>query len=686
MKKQLLLSLGISLLVACGSAEPTENVSSTPTPTVEEEVLKLNGNEATILPDEKKETVYVDADAYGNPIKKTVNVTLKGITSNNYILDESILNDIINTEGDEEYYLYGNQIAWDNRQKDIQYKGTTDKDIPVSVKVTYYLDENEIDPKELIGKDGHVRIRFDYSNHTSESVMVNGQSYTTHIPFMMMTTAFLSKDSYSNINVKNGRLVEMGGQTIFVGLGFPSLEEDLQLYQYEATKEIEIPNYAEFEADVKDFSLDYTATIATTNYLEDLETQDLIDLEGTANDLNEAKDGINKLKDGTNALNDGLNEYKGGMDKYFEGVYNLCIAMDQYVEGFKKLNNNSSQLVNGSKTISDNLKKIKDNLDKIDTEAMKNILDPQTAALLNQVIQQLMVDVQTLSSDNSDVQQMIQEVETFLNDAKSYSDNVLAKKQEIEGALATIDSTQLASTINEEAKAQAKQLIQNALASTTLTDEEKQTILNSLDGIDISASLSSLNQSVSDIQNALGGMNELTIPTIDTQLESMNEAAQDLQTQLSILTNAIQGNAQLVGILTEIGSMIEELQKGISALSSGSTQLTKGISEYTGGVNTLYTAATKIQSGIGELWKASTAFDEGFTEVLKGVKEMKDGVNEFDSKAMNEINKYAGNELKNVIARLRAVKELDHQYTNYSGLVDGVKGSVYFVIETESLK
>lgn len=44
------------------------------------------------------------------------------------------------------------------------------------------------------------------------------------------------------------------------------------------------------------------------------------------------------------------------------------------------------------------------------------------------------------------------------------------------------------------------------------------------------------------------------------------------------------------------------------------------------------------------------------------------------------------NELKNVIARLRAVKELDHQYTNYSGLVDGVKGSVYFVIETESLK
>ena len=685
MKRQILLCLGISLLVACGTTtqEPISTVSPTPTP---EEELRLTGNEPTVLPDEKKEVVYVDTDANGNPIKKSVNVTLKGITSSNYVLDESILQNIKNLQGDEEYYSYGNQIAWDNRQKDIEYKGETDKNLPVGVKVTYYLDGNEIEPRNLAGKSGHVKIRFDYYNNTSENVTINGQPYSIHIPFVMITTAFLYNDVFSNIETTNGRIVEMSGEPIFVGIGIPNLEDDLELYNYEPANEIDIPRYSEFEADVENFKLDFTATLASTNFLEDLDTQDLVDLENTADDLNEAKDGIKKLKDGTNELNDGLHEYKNGMNKYFDGVYNLCIAMDQYVEGFKKLNSNSKQLETASKTISDSLKQLNTALAQIDVEQLKNILDPQTAAFLNQAIQKAMADIEQISSDNADVQEMIQEVEDFLSEAKTYSDTVNAKKSEAESILASIDTTQLATTLNAEAISQAKALVQNALASTSLSDDEKEAIVNSLDGIDISATLSSFSQSINDATTAIEDIPTLTIPSIDTQLSSMKEAANDLQTQLAILSNAISGNAQFIAFLNQIGPMIENLQKSVATLSSGSNEFTKGIKEYTGGVNTLYTAATQIQSGIGELWKATSAFNEGFDAVLDGVKKMKDGVNEFDSKAMDEINKYAGDSLKNVIRRLRAVKELDQRYTNYSGIPEGVKGSVYFVFETEEIK
>ena len=185
MKKKIVLGLGMSLLIACSTNETAiVSPSSTPTPVVEEE-LKLKGSEPTILPDEKREVVYVDADAFGKPIETNVNVTLHGITSNNYVLDESILTNIKNTNGDEEYYTYGSQLAWDNRNADIQYKGVATKELPVGVKVTYYLNGNEINPNELVGKDGHLRIRFDYYNYTSKNVTVNNQSYSLHIPLFI---------------------------------------------------------------------------------------------------------------------------------------------------------------------------------------------------------------------------------------------------------------------------------------------------------------------------------------------------------------------------------------------------------------------------------------------------------------------------------------------------------------------
>ena len=54
-----------------------------------------------VTPGEKEETVYVKADAAGNPTEKSVEVVLKKIEGSDPIEDRSNLRDIKNTEGNE---------------------------------------------------------------------------------------------------------------------------------------------------------------------------------------------------------------------------------------------------------------------------------------------------------------------------------------------------------------------------------------------------------------------------------------------------------------------------------------------------------------------------------------------------------------------------------------------------------
>ena len=97
----------------------------------------------------KDETVYVIADANGNTQKVIVSDWLKNNLKNEAINDVSELNSIVNVKGDETYTQNGSACTWNANGADISYQGTTDKALPVNVKVRYYLDGNEMTPEEI---------------------------------------------------------------------------------------------------------------------------------------------------------------------------------------------------------------------------------------------------------------------------------------------------------------------------------------------------------------------------------------------------------------------------------------------------------------------------------------------------------------------------------------------------------
>ena len=218
---------------------------------------------------EKEQTVYVNADEKGAAQKIIVSNHLKNTEGADMLEDSSSLSDIENVKG-EETYKEGEDgtILWDADGKDIYYQGESSEELPVEVKMTYYLDGQEIQPEELAGKSGKVKIRIDYLNHSSQKVGEEGKEVVT--PFLMMTGMILPNENFSNVEVTNGKVISDGQKSIVVGIGLPGLGDQLKLDEVEQLEDVEIPDYVEISADATDFSLSMTATVAATGALSEL--------------------------------------------------------------------------------------------------------------------------------------------------------------------------------------------------------------------------------------------------------------------------------------------------------------------------------------------------------------------------------------------------------------------------------
>lgn len=220
----------------------------------------------------KEETVYVFTDANGQQNKVIVSDKLHTAGQSGSIKDYSDLKDIINVSGDEEFTQDADgNITWQSDGKDISYQGTSDKEIPVDVKVTYYLNDQEVSADQISGASGHIKIRYDYTNNATEQVAINGQTETVKVPFAMVTGLILN-DSFSNVSVTNGKMIQYENNDIVYGIAFPGLKDSLKLDSYDDIDldNYDIPEYVEIEGDTTNFGIDMSMTYASSNLLNDL--------------------------------------------------------------------------------------------------------------------------------------------------------------------------------------------------------------------------------------------------------------------------------------------------------------------------------------------------------------------------------------------------------------------------------
>lgn len=557
-----------------GNAASEGTAASSASGTASEETTE---NQESAQEKDKTETVYIKSDAEGNTKEITVETTLKHPSDGSDIQDQSNLKDIRNTKGDEDYTQGSDgSLIWENHGADISYKGTSDAESPVKVKVTYYLNGEQISPKKLAGKSGQVKIRFDYENTATETVTVKKKAYEVQTPFLVMSALVLPSDTFSNIEVTNGKLMNMDDQNMVIGYAMPGLADSLQLSGYEVTEDIDIPEYVEVTADAKEFELEFTASIITPGLLEDLDLDDLKDADDFADGMDDLKDGVDDMDEGVGELYDGLKEFDGYLDEYTSGVTALRDAMNQVRDGAGTLNSNSKALTDG-------------------------------AAALQSGLEQLNTALSAAGGTTGGSGENGSGEATGADTAAGQA--AFAKTVGALGAASGEDAT-------EEQKA--------ALAALGLTVEDAQ-------------ALAAYAKTLSDASSSAGA----------------------LQSQLAT---------------------------SVAQLAEGSRQLTTGLTAYTAGVSALYEGTTKVVEGGTTLCTAGGELYRGFGEALDGVKELRDGVRDFKDDGIAELTKLGGSDFRNVMNRLRAIKEADDGYDNFAGLAEGKTGSVRFIVETEEIK
>lgn len=342
--------------------------------------VSLKDNDA-----DKDESVYLISDANGNVNKTIVVDHLKNKDKKDTLEDASNLSDIENVKGKEKFTQSGYKLTWQAGGKDIYYQGTATEEPPVTQKVTYYLDGKEISPEDLAGKSGKVKIRFDYTNTTSYTETVNGEKQTVSVPFAAVTGLVLG-DGFENIEVTNGKAEVSDSSSVVLGYALPGLKDSLGIKDGDLDGDVNIPEYMEMTADVKNFSMPAAMTfvVNASDYVstDGIDTSDLDDM---INDLKDAstqlQDGSKTLAEGTDTLADGLSTLQSKLGTFASGVGKLQSGLKAYTDGVStlsgglntlgnstgalvsgadKLNSGAGQLASGSATLKDGLKSYTD--------------------------------------------------------------------------------------------------------------------------------------------------------------------------------------------------------------------------------------------------------------------------------------------------------------------------------------
>lgn len=301
-------------------------------------------NKSTLATNTRQETVYVFNDASGNKNHITVN---EKITDAN-----------------------GNETL---------NKTESSENAPVTMKVTYKLDGKEIKPEDLAGKSGKVTIRFDYTNNQKKTVTINGKKQTVAVPFTMITGMMLPTDVFSNVEVTNGKLTKVGDNIVAVGMTMPGLKDTMNLKFNDKSLDLDIPEYFELTADVKDFSLDMTMSVATSNLLSDMNADDITldDLKKTVASLDDAAtqlaDGTVTLQDGTQQLSDAIPALTDGVDQLNTGASSLKDGIYAYADG-------AASAYEGSVSLNDNMKTYADGIGTLYNTLKDNNLDSSVAS------------------------------------------------------------------------------------------------------------------------------------------------------------------------------------------------------------------------------------------------------------------------------------------------------------------
>ena len=705
MKKRMLslaLAVGMTLttLTGCGSSTGASSsegadgsaTAADPVTTAAEQLLKHSDTAG------KEETVYVIADANGKANKVIVSEWLKNQKGSDTLKDQSNLKDVKNVKGDQDFTKgSGDELTWNAKGSDIYYQGTSDKQLPVDVTVTYKLNGKTVSAKELDGASGKLTMEFTYKNNTGKTKKVNGKNVTIYQPFLMVSGLLVDNDKMSNVEVTNGKVINSGDKTVVVGMALPGLEESLGLADLTDSNgkkiDIDVPQKVTIKADVSDFSLLTTVTMASNSALEELNLDDVDSVDDLKDSLKKLGDSSKELVNGTKKLEDGVGELNDKSGDLADGV-------DKVNQGAKDLDKGAKDLNNGAKDLDDGTNELATQVKDLPSSAQQ-LLDG--AKSIKSALGNADSKTQTIYTGAAAIEEGAQQMSDNLKNTNGKSIYEAAAGIQEGAAKVTSGADQLSDGLNTAAANLDESIKLLNAAVGQLEDLQKTT--------EDTTTLQTYGALIKEIKGSIQyqqGVKQALTSTLQSGITSIKGGATLIDTYAGKIADGsvklVEGAAKLEagakaiqsGVDTMIsgnnGQNLNAMIAGLSMLSqqsgklvAGTQKLADGSGKLLAGTDTLTEGTGKLASGTGELSDGTDKLISGIGELLDGSKDLAEGMAKFDEEGIQKLTSLTDGDLGDIVDRLEAVQDYAKEYKSYGGCPAGLECSTKFIYKTDSI-
>lgn len=335
-----LAALLFSALVVSGCAEDTQSTSEGAQGSAQEQTEGSSEQDASFTAHgsayEKSETVAVNTDFAGRPSAISVSEWIKNPEELESIVDVSTLQAIAAQKDENDavasFTQEGEEVVWQANGADINYTGTTDKELPFKISYSFKLDGEELDPNALEGLEGELEVQIHYENLSHGNVNVNGTTHEIQQPYVMASMISFDSEHARGVSVDGGTVMDQNGSFMVVGIAAPGLARTLELEDM-----LDLPDTVTITAEVSGFDMPDIRTIVTDQALAMVDDSTLDDANSQINDafgqLDNIKTALGALEQGTSGMSQAMTQINGGLTKLNEAFPQAASGLDGLKQG-----------------------------------------------------------------------------------------------------------------------------------------------------------------------------------------------------------------------------------------------------------------------------------------------------------------------------------------------------------------
>ena len=619
-------------------------------------------------PTEKTETVYSVLNSDGSISDTIVSSWLHDEDGINNIKETLNLKDVKNIKSNEKPSKDGNTYTWNAKGNDVYYEGTATKQLPVSVKIRYELDGQEMSAKDMEGKSGHLKLTISFTNNYSQVKNINGKSIVIHPSYLAGGMLNMSTGNFTNVKCESGKIVNDGTNEMLAFANIPGLNETLKSAGLDkVNNQLGISDDVTVEADVNNFDLgsimvgmtneidlaselgDIGSVSELTDGIDQLIEADdqLIDgskqlydgttqlkeqaapLTGSSDQVRQLSAGAIQLNDGVKALQTGITQYTAGASAINEGInqlYAIPQGAAQISEGITTYKTQS--LVSGIDDLSAGLdtfrQKVNAGLSSADTKAMMGQLE-QAEGVLKQMSGTLEKDEKIVSGLNQGMKDA--KVPETLAELKKVKETQLP-------ALQNAINTQI--DANNKVYTNNKSVVENFNSDFNST---KQSMLDSIDATikALEAAKGTASTSTTSVTDEEGNTTSSETSTtavnndaIDAQIANLQKQRKQVEALTATSHGELQEFVDMSQTLDQLGTLLDGVLVGANSL----TGTLESAEENIGILQSDVSDSLKMISGLKDVLKTTDlsslksmgeTINGAIDELQKGTSDLRDG-------------------------------------------------------------